>query len=193
MNVVQINKNPLKMTRPEKSSGIDKLYFYSKSRDVYPGKGANEQVKDESLYAELSAFKDFRRILSNFHVCPFKFEDLTYNSIEHAFQAKKIELVDPEKAKWFTTESGHKIGQGDGSMAQKNRKLVVLPPADLKKWNQSKMQIMKRISIAKYFECEEAKKVLLATKQAQLWHIVSRKPAMRFVHLEEIRTMLLNC
>jgi predicted NAD-dependent protein-ADP-ribosyltransferase YbiA (DUF1768 family) len=80
----------------------DKLYFYSKSCDMLPGKGANESVG--SLYSDLAQIKDWRKILSNFHLCPFTYERHKYNTIEHVFQAKKIELADKEKAYWFTLD-----------------------------------------------------------------------------------------
>jgi hypothetical protein len=102
-----------------KMSSNDKLFFYSKSRNVVSGKGTNEFVEVLSLYAELAAIKDWRKVLSNFHVCPFVYEGYTYKTIEHVFQAKKIELADKEKALWFTIESGHPIGQGDGDVARK--------------------------------------------------------------------------
>jgi hypothetical protein len=64
----------------------DKLYFYSASRDVAPGRGVNEVVTDPSAYRELALIPHWRRILSNFHYCPFPFAGSTYNTIEHVFQ-----------------------------------------------------------------------------------------------------------
>jgi predicted NAD-dependent protein-ADP-ribosyltransferase YbiA (DUF1768 family) len=65
----------------------DKLYFYSRSRDVFPGCGANEDVTDPSEYENLSKIPDWRKILSNFHVEPFTWREKKWNTIEHAFQA----------------------------------------------------------------------------------------------------------
>lgn len=172
------------------SQPSDKIFFYSRSKDCAPGKGANEVIQDPSAYSELSKDKQFRKVLSNFHVSPFPFEGYTYQSIEHVFQAKKIELMDPAKAYFFTIESGHEIGLGDGAMAQKNRKLVYLDKPSIAKWEQIKDNIMKAAAIAKYTHCPYALKTLKATQMAQLWHIVPRKPAVRFTHLEEIRTIL---
>ena len=166
---------------------MDKFCFYSKSRDVKPGKGANEIVNDASQYEELGQIKDWRKVLSNFHVSQFVYNGLTYNTIEHVFQAKKIELVDKEKALWFTVESNHEIGQGDGEMARKNRKLVKLDKEHLTAWSKIRDQIMKDAAIAKYATSEEARNVLMATKEAELWHIMPRAAPVRFTHLEEIR------
>ena len=168
----------------------DKFFFYSKSKDAKPGKGANEIATEE--YGELLNIKDWRRILSNFHVHPFEWNGSTWNSIENAFQATKIAMVDPEKAKRFTMESGDPIGLGDGAMAQKNRKLGLLNKEQIREWGLKNMQVMEDIARAKYAQCEEARRVLLATKNAELWHIVSRKPAVRFEHLERIRKEMEN-
>lgn len=168
----------------------DRFYFYSKSRDAKPGKGTNEYVADKSMYEELGQIKDWRKVLSNFHMYPFEYEGYTYNTIEHVFQAKKIELVDPEKALWFTVESGHEIGRGDGEVARKNRKLVKLGSDELRQWAQIRDQVMYEAAVQKYLVCEEGQKVLNATKSAELWHVVPRSKPVRFQHLEKIRETL---
>ena len=169
----------------------DKLYFYSKSADKpKPGKGTNEVAANPDDYSELAKILGWRKVLSNFHFSPFKFEGKTYNTIEHVFQAKKIALEDPVKAEQFTVESGTELGTGDGALAQKNRKMIKLSKASLAKWDDMKDKVMKDAAIAKYKACPEARKVLRLTKQAELWHVVMRKQPTRFTHLEEIRAHL---
>lgn len=168
----------------------DKLYFYSKSKDAIVGKGINEVVKDISEYENLKNVKDWRKVLSNFHVYPIKYQGYTYNTIEHVFQAKKIEIVDKEKALYFTVESKNEIGLGDGEMARKNRKLVKLNKDELMLWNKIKDDVMFVAALTKYLMCEEAKYVLKSTKKAELWHIVPRSKPIRFKHLEIIREMI---
>lgn len=171
------------------STANDKFYFFSKSALLPPGKGANEFVADETLYQNLGV--GFRQVLSNFHFCPFKFDDgYTYNTIEHVFQAKKIALVNDKEAFKFTVESGHAIGQGDGAVAQKNRKLVKLDDKQLAHWHTIKYEIMKAAALAKYQTCKEAAMILKATLNAELWHIVSRKKPERFTHLEQVRELI---
>ncbi len=86
--------------------------------------------------------------MSNFYVAPFVWENRTWNSVEHAFQASKIRIVDPEKFEWFTLESGHEIGKGDGLVARKNRKLIILNHKQLRIWNQIKSKILEDILYA---------------------------------------------
>jgi len=166
----------------------DRLFFYSKSADKKPGKGANEWVSDPEKYRSLAAIPDWRKMLSNFDVNPFVFEGKTYRTIEHVFQSKKIALVDPVKADYFTVESGHSIGQGDGVVAQKNRKLVILGKKELDTWFQMSQHVMESAARAKYSQCPEAMVVLISTGDAELWHVVSRKKPVRFEHLERIRS-----
>lgn len=170
----------------------DKLFFYSKSRDVAPGKGVNEIVCDENVYSELCDVKNWRQVLSNFHTSPFKYEGYTYNTIEHVFQAKKIEISNKDLAFNFTLESGHPIGLGDGEVARKNRKLVKLTKSELQLWCTMKDNVMYTAAVEKYKASEEAMMVLKATKNAQLWHIVPRSSPVRFEHLEHIRATFNN-
>jgi hypothetical protein len=51
------------------------------------GKGKHEFVNDNSMYKELNKIDNWRKIRKNFYTEPFIYEDITYNSIEHAFQA----------------------------------------------------------------------------------------------------------
>lgn len=169
----------------------DKLCFYSKSKDVFPGKCSGEYVEDPNLYSDLKNISNWRKMLSNFHFYPFKYQGYTYNTIEHVFQAKKIELVCKEKALWFTVESGHEIGQADGEVARKNRKLCKLTPEQLKIWNDIKVHVMYEAAVEKYKVCREANEVLYATGSAELWHIVPRSKPVRFEHLERIRNNML--
>lgn len=167
--------------------------FKSNSADKKPGKGVHEHG-DPADYPELAAIKDWRKVLSNFHVAPFKFDGHTYNSIEHVFQSKKIALADCAQALKFTVESGDPIGQGDGKVAQKNRKLVKLSQKQLDAWDIIKEDVMRNAAIEKYKASSEARQVLKATKSAKLYHIETQrgKPSnlVHFKHLEDIRSTL---
>jgi|688.fasta_scaffold09199_3 predicted NAD-dependent protein-ADP-ribosyltransferase YbiA (DUF1768 family) len=181
-------------------NNLDQLYFYSKSKHCNAGKGAREIVANSSDYAALNKIKDWRKVLSNFHNCPFKYEanGYTYNTIEHCFQAQKIALVSKEKAFEFAMDSGSELSKGDGESARKlglsprrKRKWVVLSPSELTRWFKMSNEVMKQAAISKYAVSEEAREVLKHTGKAELWHLVPRsKEAIRFSHLERIRESL---
>lgn len=169
-------------------AGGDKLFFHSASKDVAPGKGVNEVVASPAEYATLAAIPHWRKVLSNFHVCPFTLHGRTYRTIEHAFQAAKIALADASKASRFTVESGHEIGLGDGKAARGGRKLAILSKAQLALWDTLKDSVMEEAARAKFSVCPDARAVLQATNHAELWHVVARSPVpIRFVHLERLR------
>jgi len=169
---------------------MDKLYYNSKSADKPAGLGVNEDVSDPSIYAELNKIKNWRKILSNFYESEFIYDGKTYNSAEHAFQGKKIELANPEKAYWFSKDSGHEIGSFHGSIAQKNRKLVVLTKAQLEVWDTIKYGIMEDILSAKFRQVAIAKRVLLLTGNAILLHGTRGVHIRRQFDLEKVRESL---
>ena len=68
----------------------DILVFYSQSADKAPGRGAHESVDVPTAYEGLAAIPHWRRVLSNFYEHPFTFQEKTYATVEHAFQAQKF-------------------------------------------------------------------------------------------------------
>lgn len=171
---------------------MDKLFFFSNSADKKAGKGTNEQVNVEQDYTELNKIKDWRKILSNLYCSEFTYDDRTYNSVEHVFQSKKIALVDEEQAFLFCKESGHEIGLGDGYIARKNRKLVVLDEKELTLWNKRKHKLLYKILLAKFTQVPIAKQVLLLTRDATLLHGARGIPMSEQFELEAVRNVLLQ-
>jgi len=174
----------------EKDDKIDKLFFFSKSANKYPGRGVHEYVSDYKIYEELNKIKDWRKILSNLYCHEFIYEDKIYNSVEHAFQSKKIEIVDKEKAYWFSKNSDNIIGMSDGLIARKNRKIVILKSEDLIEWNKKKYQILYEILLAKFTQIPIAKQVLLLTHNAILLHGTRGIPISQQFQLEEVRKII---
>lgn len=167
--------------------GEDKLCYYSKSRDAPVGKGQNECIQNPSLYKELGKVDNWRRILSNFYCEPFTYNGKRYHSVEHVFQSYKIALVSPEKADYFTMDSRHPIGLGDGALAQKNRKLAVLNNEQLEQWDMIKYDLMTDITYQRILQSDTYRAVLLATHHAELWHVIVRRGIVRNKYLEDLR------
>ena len=66
---------------------VDKLYFYNRSRDVYPGKSTNEEVATPEQYDRLSQIPEWRKILSNFSDdCEIEHAGLTYRTSAQIIQ-----------------------------------------------------------------------------------------------------------
>jgi predicted NAD-dependent protein-ADP-ribosyltransferase YbiA (DUF1768 family) len=169
----------------------DTLFFYSKSARKPAGKGANEAVTNPKEYSQLNEITDWRKVLSNFYVAPFVYNGATYNTIEHALQSEKIRLVEPEKAGWFSVESGNSIGQGDGFLARKNSKTVTLNEENTLKWNEIKQTVLHKLLLAKFTQVIIARHAILSTRHAALLHRSSRGGAIqRQFILEQIRSLL---
>ena len=116
----------------------DKLYFYSKSRDVYPGTGTIEVCLDPSTYLELSSIPRWRQVLSNFSDdCDIEYKGRTYRTIEHAFQAAKIAL--------FSLESGSELSGGSGADAQSKRKMRKLNKEQLSRWATHQDSLLRQV------------------------------------------------
>lgn len=169
----------------------DRLYFFSGSADRPPGQGAHERVADADCYAELAGVRHWRRMLSNFWPAQFTLGEHTYRTVEHAFQAAKIALVDPTLAERFALESGAELAHGDGAAARRHRKLVLLDDEQLRRWDQLKTAVMRAAMRAKFGHHEPLRAALLATRMAQLWHGTGRgQPPARIHDLEAIRDAL---
>lgn len=173
----------------------DVLAFYSKSSDKPPpGSGAKEHVEDARAYALLARHKGWRRVLSNFHESEFTVGHKRYKTIEHAFQASKIGMVDPARAHEFALDSGSALSRAGAAAARRaGRTAVILTADQLDVWGACSEQVMENVQEAKFSQCDEARRVLLATGDAQLWHIVQRRPMpIRFWSLERVRQRLLD-
>lgn len=187
--VPELAPEPEPKPEPAQPRKPDRLQFFSNSIDESPGKGAGEYAEDPRAYAELESIPHWRRVLSNFHVHKFKYNGKTYMSIEHAFQAEKIALADPQKARLFALESGSELARGDGKAARKERKMVRLTKSQIQHWDRVSKHKMAHIALAKFLQCDIARRVLKSTGSAQLWHF-SRGNTVRFIHLESLRDNL---
>jgi ribA/ribD-fused uncharacterized protein len=169
----------------------DRLFFYSSSADTAPGRGVHEVVAESSAYHELARIQHWRRMLSNFWPADFAVAGRTYRTVEHAFQAAKIALADPGLAAGFALESGTSLAQGDGGVARKQRKLVLLDAARLEEWERRKHAVRRDAMHAKFSQHNDLRAVLLATSPAELWHGAGRGQApQRVFDLEAISEAL---
>ena len=190
----------LKYTHKMDFKSGDILFFYSKSKDLPAGSPCKGRLHQEYVsrpedYSDLSSISNWRKILSNFYAFDFTIEVspdliLTFRTIEHGFHYFKIRLADPDRAFDFALESGSDLSKGDGLAARRARKLVLLNPQQLQKWDSIKYSVLYFLSKCRYSQDLLSKQVLLATQNAQLWHIVSRSDPVRFDHLERVRQEL---
>jgi len=162
------------------------FYFYSGSSAVAPGKGAREQMPEDQLveYREsLKAFPHFRKMLSNFAVAPFHLDGLDWLTVEHYYQASKFKKHNPDFYRTFSIQSGSDMSKhpamakayggktGKYMGKQVRPRSIVLDPDFFTGRGDQEMYYAQ---YAKFTQNQNMRDVLVATKDAQLIHTVSR-------------------
>ncbi len=170
----------------------DVLQFFSRSADKPAGKGVGDLVSNPSLYVKLNSIPHWRRTFSSLWVgAPFKVRGKTYRTHEHALQALKFESAGKhETAEMFSLESETKLAKGGGHDARKARKIVMLSLKELSQWEKARPAAKDEIYLQKYTQIELARRALLGTRNAQLYHCGPRMKRIRCIRLETIREKL---
>lgn len=170
---------------------IERIQFYSSSRNVPAGSGSGEWTENPEAYFELNRIEHWRRMLSNFWIAPFEWRGKWWNTVEHAFQAAKFMGNHMDVAEQFTLDSRSILGSDGGLAARKQRNAVILSSEELALWNAKKGDIMKELWRAKFSQNPELLRVLKETRNAELWHYVGRGGGIEhWFGLEELRAEL---
>jgi len=186
MELVPFNKVTEVVKKEKMYDPNIKFYFYSGSKNAPPGKGAREVMPDELLkeYKEsLDEFPDFRKMLSNFGEGPFMLDGLKWNSVEHYYQASKFKKNNPDFYRSFALDSGSELSKDPmmakayGGKTGKYKGKIVRPKniiLDEDFFSGRGEKEMFDAQLAKFTQNENMRNMLLATKDAQLMHTVSR-------------------
>ena len=184
--------------------------FYSKSRNVPPGKGSGENIspKLKNDFVELGKINGWRKQLSNFYTKTdkdkkieplFELDGYKWASVEHYYHANKFKKNNLDYYKLFTMESESEIStdpiaaKGAGGKTGKVNKKKFRPTSiqmdeDFMK-NGNNEKVMYDGQLAKYQQNTELKNMLLLTKQAKLVHF-SRGGSIVFYDTMKIRKAL---
>jgi len=205
------NVHPLKMKKQGDLSLRIGLFdpsvvfqFYSKSRDLEPGKGSGEKIPDDKIpeYEELSKIKNWRKMLSNFYESEFTLDDKRWLSVEHYYQGAKFKKENPEFYEQFSLDSDSDISKDPnlaksaGGKSGKSKGKLIRPSnikmdKDFFLDNRSSNE-MKRAQREKYKQNEELKRMLLLTKDAKLTHFSRGSPPIVFNETMELRKEFRN-
>jgi ribA/ribD-fused uncharacterized protein len=179
-------------------SELDKIFYYSKSKNVNAGKGVNEYVKDSSIrnnkYKDLNKIKDFRKKLSNFYESPFIINDQKWNTVEHYYQGNKFRKNEKfmllftfnSNSKWnkdpnLAKSAGGKSGKSKGKIL---RPSYILMDKDFEK---NKHKIMIIAMFAKFVQNKDLLNLLMKTENLELWHGTRGVKKHRVYSLEKVR------
>jgi predicted NAD-dependent protein-ADP-ribosyltransferase YbiA (DUF1768 family) len=181
------------------------FYFYSASKDVAPGKGARETIPAE-LSAEykqsLAEFPDFRKMLSNFGECRFQLDGMEWYSVEHYYQGSKFKKNNPEFYRLFSLDSGSEMskdpnmskaygGKSGKYKGKQVRAKGIVVDEDFFGSSGRGTQEMFDSQLAKFSQDDRMRRMLLATKDAQLNHTLPRSSlSIRFDNLVYFRELM---
>ena len=179
--------------------------FYSKSNNKpRPGKGAGESIKSENVskFSDLNSLEGWRKTLSNFFISPFDLDNHKWNSVEHYYQGSKFKKNNHEFYLTFSLDSGSELsrdpvlakayGGKTGKFKGKRvrSKEIKVDPDFFGPAGRSEAE-MEAAQKAKYSQSDQAKKVLMATKDAKLVHYSRGAPPIVFNDIMSIRSSLL--
>ena len=177
--------------------------FYSKSKDMSPGKGAGEKIPDVDIsrFSKLAEIKNWRKILSNFYEGAFELDGLKWLSVEHLYHASKFKKSNPDFYKEFSLDSNSEISKSPvmaksaGGKTGKYRGVQIRPKhivMDVDFFSSKEHEnAMFRAQLAKYTQNNEAKHTLLETQDAKLQHFVRGQPPIVFYDTMKIRELLM--
>lgn len=164
--------------------------------DAGKSKSKKEYIPDRKneRWNKFNSIPDNRKILSNLYEQPMKIDNLTFKTVEHYLQYRKIRLTNQKIAEdTFTMESKSKIALGTGFDAQKARKIVKLTEDQLEYWHKIEQDKAKEMAkIHKFSPGTNAYNLLMSTNDAQLWSYAPRHPLVRMKRTEELRDRLKN-
>ena len=209
-NEAEMSPTPSKDDKEELFDDSVIFQFYSKSKDVPPGKGSGENIspKLKNDFVELGKIKGWRKQLSNFYTKSnkdkkietlFELDGYKWASVEHYYHANKFKKNNMDYYKLFTMESGSEIStdpiaaKGAGGKTGKVNKKKFRPTTikmdeDFMK-NGNNEKVMYDGQMAKYKQNPELKNMLLLTKEAKLVHF-SRGGSIVFYDTMKIRKVL---
>ena len=112
----------------------DTLQFYAFSADKKAGDGIGDSVKSAVDYDKLNEIPNWRRMFSSFwSEDPFIYENRTYTSLEHAYQASKYFINGyVDYAFEFCLESNSQLSKLTGKDVQKAGRKIKLSDEQIK-------------------------------------------------------------
>ena len=170
----------------------DVLQFYAFSADKKTGEGVGDSVHLATDYDELNKVRNWRRMFSSFwSEDPFIFNNQTYTSFEHAYQASKYVINGyADYAFEFCLESGSQLSTLTGKDVQKAGRKFILSDEQIKRWDEIMPEIKKHIYEAKFTKDSRPGQTLVLTKNTILINAGPRIKRIHCTRLEELRTQI---
>jgi predicted NAD-dependent protein-ADP-ribosyltransferase YbiA (DUF1768 family) len=151
-------------------------------------------------FAELADIKNWRKVLSNFFQGEFTLDGKQWKSVEHFYHASKFKKNNRDFYELFSLDADTELSRdpimakGAGGKTGKSRGKQLRPKKvkideDFFSSKENE-RAMYRGQMAKYKQVDEARRVLMATKDAKLQHFVRGQSPIIFYDTMKIREML---
>jgi predicted NAD-dependent protein-ADP-ribosyltransferase YbiA (DUF1768 family) len=163
------------------------LQFYSKSKDIAPGKGSGETLGEDDDFTLLSKIVDWRKMLSNFWEESFFLDGFEWLSVEHYYHAMKTD----DKCIRYTFTLDSNTHMSKSALAAKKAggmKFMTQKPD----FHLMREDVMVRAQKAKFEQNDYLGHALLVTWDAQLNHFSRGSPPISFDGLMDIRDHIIS-
>lgn len=163
--------------------------FYIRSNvKPLPGKGSGETIPSEKIkeFARLAEIKEWRKKLDNmWNGNLITLDGLTWQSVQHFYEASKFRNGNPDFYKQFSVDSGSELSKNPDFAKAAGGKTGKLGTREFrhksilidKDFLERESKVMEKALYAKFTQHEELKELLIATNNAKLMHYVQAKPA----------------
>ena len=170
----------------------DILQFYAFSSDKPAGDGSGDCVLNKLSYVELNNIVNWRRMFSSLWMNdPFTFNNLKFQSYEHAYQYSKYDVTGyKDIAFLFSLNFYSELSKN--KITSNNKKIYMLNDVELKLWSDSLDIIKDNLYKAKYTLDTRPGLALINTHCSILINSGPRIKKIRCIRLENRRTVLLN-
>lgn len=161
--------------------------YHEKSADTKAGFGNGEKIQLNQIsdYTELNSINHWRRLLSNGYSTPFLLDGKMWNSIDHYYYASMFVNTNRALYDYLAMDSNSDVSTDylkAKKFLEKNRKYIE------ENFLQTKAKdVMYRAMKAKYEQNREARRALLATKNATLYRYIHKREPVKAEILMKVR------
>ena len=153
--------------------------YHASAFDAKVGKGNGEKINISMItnYLELNKMKDWRKKIDDMYICPFMLDEHRWCSVENYLQGSKFKKNHKEFYLKFSLDSNTDISK-DPSLAKevgtkkskRPKEVTIDPDYDLGRSETEREDAVR----AKFFQNEDLKQILLATKNSCIKHFKRR-------------------
>ena len=167
----------------------DVFCFSHDSKDELPGFGHNETLNNNINlnYKELVKIKNWRQILSPTYESSFFYDNLQWNTVNHAYIAQKIKNTDDTLYNLLSMNSNSTLSKLNGPILDVLFQIIHVDKKYKRTWVKIRKKIKKKIYTAFFKQNRKAKEIIILTFNAKLMYMDTKNIIKRMKQLETVR------